>query len=548
MKTLRSLSMTLLLALITTNLVGPPAWADPVVVDCITDGSVTGSFTITGNVITGHTSCAGTATIPASVTSIGDNAFRSATNLASVTFEANSNLASISDFAFYGASSLSSIAIPDKVSSIGQFAFYQASSLTAIAIPNLVTTIGQRAFLGASSLATVTFDANSALISIGTFAFHQASSLTSIIIPKSVTGIGTHAFNQASSLVTVTFEANSKLASISDFAFYGASSLSSIAIPDKVSSIGEFAFYDATSLTAITIPKSVTGIGKHAFNGARALTTVTFEANSALISIGDFAFIFTTALESITIPSSVTSIGQTAFYGASSLKTVSFGGDAPSVGSDNVFQNVGAEAVAKIGFSAEGFGDGPTWERLTVVRAPAPAPAPAAPYSGPLPTNYSDRTSSIGDEVVVSGLRLNLVTSLTIDGVAVVMSNQSADTFTIVIPAGLEPGLKDLVISSTAGKLTAQGAFTVESKLVITESPAVASKVNAGSFNGYVAVYAKGHKGKILSWKIAGKWFKTTITSDYQVFLRKTEAVGLDVFVHLYIDGEKQSTMIVKTS
>jgi hypothetical protein len=61
-------------------------------------------------------------------------------------------------------------------------------------------------------------------------------------------------------------------------------------------------------------------------------------------------------------------------------------------------------------------------------------------------------------------------------------------------------------------------------------------------------VYAKGHKGKTLSWKIAGKWFKTTITSDFQVFQRKTEAVGLDVEVHLYIDGEKQSTMTVKTS
>ena len=50
-------------------------------------------------------------------------------------------------------------------------------------------------------------------------------------------------------------------------------------------------------------------------------------------------------------------------------------------------------------------------------------------------------------------------------------------------------------------------------------------------------------RGKTLSWKIAGKWFKTTITSDYQVFQRRTAAVGLDVNVHLYIDGEKQTTI-----
>ena len=176
------------------------------------------------------------------------------------------------------------------------------------------------------------------------------------------------------------------------------------------------------------------------------------------------------------------------------------------------------------------------------------APAAPAPYSGPLPTNYSDRTPSIGDEVVVSGKRLNLVTSCTIDGVTAVMSNQSADSFTIVIPIGITSGLKDLVITGTAGKLTAQGALTIQESIpeIIIEAP-VSSKLNAGSFNGYVAVYAKGHKGKTLSWKIAGKWFKTTITSDYQVFQRRTAAVGLDVNVHLYINSEKQTTKTVRT-
>jgi len=172
----------------------------------------------------------------------------------------------------------------------------------------------------------------------------------------------------------------------------------------------------------------------------------------------------------------------------------------------------------------------------------------AAPYTGPLPTGYSNTNPSIGDQVVVSGLRLNLVSSCTIDGVTAVMSNQSADSFTIVIPEGVTSGLKDLVMTGPAGKLTAQGALTIQQSIpaIIDEAP-LSSKLNAGSFNGYVAVYAKGHKGKTLSWKIAGKWFKTTITSDYQVFQRKTAAVGLDVDVHLYIDGEKQTTKKVRT-
>ncbi len=143
---------------------------------------------------------------------------------------------------------------------------------------------------------------------------------------------------------------------------------------------------------------------------------------------------------------------------------------------------------------------------------------------------------------------MNLVTSCTIDGVTAVVSNQSADSFTIVIPEGITSGLKDLVMTGPAGKLTAQGALTIQESIpeIIIEA-AVPSKVNAGSFSGYVAVYAKGHKGKTLTWKIAGKWFKTTITSDYQVFQRGTIAVGLDVFVDLYIDGEKQLTKTITT-
>jgi ELWxxDGT repeat protein len=197
------------------------------------------------------------------------------------------------------------------------------------------------------------------------------------------------------------------------------------------------------------------------------------------------------------------------------------------------------------GYELWGFGHSVDGSGVVPSASPTAAAAPT-PYSGALPAQYSDRTPSIGDQVTISGADLDQVTSCTIDGVEVEISSQSAGSFTIVIPEGLEPGLKDLVMVGAFGKLTAQGAFTVEAGPA--KSPVVAEKTNAGSFNGYVAVYAKGHKGKTLSWKIAGKWFKTTITSDFQVFQRKTEAVGLDVEVHLYIDGEKQSTMTVKTS
>ena len=418
-----------------------------------------------------------------------------------------------------------SAVIPNSVTSIGNSAFSVATSLTSITIPNSVTSIGNSAFENATALISVTFEADSVLESIGESAFAYATSLTAITIPDSVTTIG-------------------------ESAFYNATALTSITIPDSVTSIGDFAFVDAVSLTSITIPNSVTAIANFAFFRTTSLTSITFEAGSVLTSIGEGAFGIATSLASITIPNSVTTIGDNAFRDATALTSVTFEGNAPATVGTNAFLNVETDAVANIGFAATGFGEDITWNGLILVRAagaPAPAPAPA-PYSGPIPTNYSDRTPSIGDEVIISGLRMNLVTSLTIDGIDVPISNKSLDSFTIVIPIGISSGLKDLVMTGPAGKLTAQGALTIQQIIpAIINEALVSSKLNAGSFNGYVAVYAKGHKGKTLSWKIAGKWFKTTITSDYQVFQRRTAAVGLDVNVHLYINSEKQTTKTVRT-
>ena len=253
--------------------------------------------------------------------------------------------------------------------------------------------------------------------------------------------------------------------------------------------------------------------------------------------------------------------GHVRLYALQNTYSVTFDAQSgSSVALQNTASVASSPATTRTGYNFQGWFDAATdGNGITFPYAPvadttlyaqwvSATPPTPAPYTGSLPTGYSNTTPSIGDEVVVSGLRLNLVTSLTIDGVTAVMSNQSADSFTIVIPEGVTSGLKDLVMTGPAGKLTAQGALTVQESIpTIINEALVSSKVNAGSFNGYVAVYAKGHKGKTLSWKIAGKWFKTTITSDYQVFQRRTAAVGLDVNVHLYINSEKQTTKTVRT-
>ena len=71
-----------------------------------------------------------TVTIPNSVTSIGNYAFGSCSDLTTVIISENSQLSTIGYFAFYGCSSLTSIYIPSSVTTIGESAFESCSNIT----------------------------------------------------------------------------------------------------------------------------------------------------------------------------------------------------------------------------------------------------------------------------------------------------------------------------------------------------------------------------------------------------------------------------------
>ncbi len=77
---------------------------------------------------------------------------------------------------------------------------------------------------------------------------------------------------------------------------------------------------------------------------------------------------------------------------------------------------------------------------------------------------------------------------------------------------------------------------TATGAVIAPQSPA-GQVLNVGTFNGKIVVYAKGYKGQTLSWRIAGKWQKVTVTKDYQAFDRLTSATGLTVKIDLYLNG-----------
>ena len=185
---------------------------------------------------------------------------------------------SIGNSAFDSCSNLTSITIPDSVSSIGNFVFYGCSRLTSITLSNNITNIGNSAFAGCSSLTSITIPDR--VTSIEKYAFYNCSGLTSITIPDSVTSIGESAFRNCTSLTSITIP--DSVTSIGKSAFSNCSSLTSITIPNGVTSIGESAFSYCRSLTSITIPDSVTSIGDAAFKYCSNLKTISLSCKSSL--------------------------------------------------------------------------------------------------------------------------------------------------------------------------------------------------------------------------------------------------------------------------
>lgn len=142
-------------------------------------------------------------TIPYGVTFIGEYALAFCRNLTSLTIPESVN--SIGDGAFRRLN-ISSIVIPDSVTSIGSGAFYECKNLVSITIPESISSIHSFTFFECKSLISITIPES--VTSIGYGAFYHCESLPSIIIPKSVNNIGDRAFANCPKLESITILAS----------------------------------------------------------------------------------------------------------------------------------------------------------------------------------------------------------------------------------------------------------------------------------------------------------------------------------------------------
>lgn len=236
--------------------------------------------------------------LPASVTTIGDCVFCDCNSLSEITVDTSNKYFTAVDGVLFNKNQTelicypadkdsSAYVVPASVTTIGNNAFYDCDSLTIIDLPAGLTSIDENAFCGCSSFTSI--DLPAGLLTIGEAAFRKCNNLTSITLPAGLSTIGEGTFSQCYSLENITLPAG--LTSIGEDAFFWCNSLTSIDLPAGLISIGETAFRICDSLESITLPASVTTIGYAAFKSCESLTDVYYSGTEAqwnAISIGTY--------------------------------------------------------------------------------------------------------------------------------------------------------------------------------------------------------------------------------------------------------------------
>ncbi len=286
--------------------------------------------------------------LPASVKTIGNEAFQYSEEMTSFSCAPGSVLEKIGDGAFWRCEALEIATLPASIKTIGADAFFYCSALTSICFLEDETTgksklekIGNEAF-AYTALTSFTFPETVKVITSESFGgpiFKYCTELTTINLSSTVASFE-GALDGCSSISTITVSADSEnfkvaennslvllnktgdtIVYISGLLPAGVLDISSVA--QGITRIGPEAFVGQNQITGVIFPASLITIGQSAFENCTALTSLEF-ANGCSLSTIDAKAFKNCALTSLVIPTEVTGIGSEAFYGNLSLASVTF--------------------------------------------------------------------------------------------------------------------------------------------------------------------------------------------------------------------------------
>jgi hypothetical protein len=273
----------------------------------------------------GHSKLTGSITLPATLRSIGENAFLNCVDLTSVSFESGSHLWDIGYNAFLDSGLIGNFIIPSSVRTVRSYAFQGCSSLNSVSFESnsQLRGIGTNIFQGCSAFHTVTAP-QSVLDILGIYAGATNNSIgyqtgiTAILEGDSITYDYHYTFDGAGELTREIVDA------AFDETFSGVSSDISVLVTGY-SKLGLYSFtYNGNVISHITLGTSVEIIAERAFQQVDELKSVNFQGTSTLTKIETYAFYHTNNLTSITLPSSLRELVGWAFYDCEGLRVVTF--------------------------------------------------------------------------------------------------------------------------------------------------------------------------------------------------------------------------------
>lgn len=284
-------------------------------------------------------------TIPKSLVTLENGAFRGVSTLKYVNFDMNSSLASIGYGCFQDCTSLRSIEIPKSVTYVDANAFNGCTSLQSVIYESGDASVTIAGGFVENCTSVIRVDLPNGLKRIGMEFFNECANLERVIIPDSVTDIGEHAFLNCNKLKTITLGRNIKkitdsITPVDDTTgiFNGCYRLEAIYLwrnsyadtyCKNHSDIAPLIVYlDDMSTTELDFTLSndgkyyiVTGIG----NCEDSYIEIPEEYNGLPVkAIGEEAFSGKVQIKKVIIPKTVERIEKKAFFGCTALITVLF--------------------------------------------------------------------------------------------------------------------------------------------------------------------------------------------------------------------------------
>ncbi len=270
---------------------------------------------------------------------------------------------------------ITELAIPEEVTSIGNYAFITCTDLKSVAVGSGVKSIGNYAFSGCDAITKVETTDITAWCGIefkSVFSnpllyskklYVDGELITELVIPEKVTSIGDYAFYNCTGLTSVAVGSGVK--SIGIQAFSGCTAITKVETTDIAAWCGiEFEnghsnpllyskklYVNGELITELVIPEEVTSIGNYAFYACTGLTSVT--VGSGVTLIPEYAFYFCGNLEYVCLPEELLYIKNSAFLECANIKTVFYSGDKMQWGKIQIDSGNETLANAKAVFNVE---------------------------------------------------------------------------------------------------------------------------------------------------------------------------------------------------